>query len=259
VSATDRFPVRVGIYSANISLLDFPGAEASFLARLNAEERTRLNPMKSVSRRREFLVSRALVRAALAAWSGTEPSEWLLLSDARGRPFAQSSAHEVAVPSLSWSHTGNYVVCALCEGGEVGVDVEQVRSRDVDGMASEVLADEERCYLDRQPETLRLETFYRFWTLKEACSKALGTGMGTPLRSLVFSWEKNPERIHLMTNTHVAGPSKFLCFIPASQTVAALAVLCASAASRFSMRFFAMSATGEFDRQEVEIIAGTVA
>lgn len=256
-SADERTPVQVDVYIANVSLLAPPGAEAAFTSRLTAEECARIERMKSPERRRQYTVSRVLVRAALAEWSGTPAGAWQIVAEENRRPFAHPPMPGATVPSLNWSHSGAHVVCALCAAGEVGVDIECIEARDIDTLAGEVMAREEREFLVRQPEPSRLETFYRFWTLKEAYVKAIGTGLATPLRQLQFDLSSHAGGIRFLSGLGTAAerPTVFASFSPAVHTVAALAVLLPSP-RRLALRFRLMQAVDRF--ADVESVGSTV-
>ncbi len=78
------------------------------------------------------------------------------------------------------SHSGEWTVLALSDS-EVGVDIQQVKPVDM-RLAKRFFGEEEVKKLqDAGDNAERL--FYRFWTVKEAYLKALGTGLNRPLNS----------------------------------------------------------------------------
>ena len=70
------------------------------------------------------------------------------------------------------------MLCAVCTGHEVGVDVEQLdwvqTGADIAGL---FFTDEERRFLQSVPETRRPAAFLRCWTRHEARAKAVGRGL----------------------------------------------------------------------------------
>lgn len=74
---------------------------------------------------------------------------------------------------LSLSHSRGHAAL-LCAGRNLrsGIDLEAVRPRDFNTLAQWVCSREEQEYLHTCSETALSETFYRFWTLKEALVKA---------------------------------------------------------------------------------------
>ncbi|HZW75073.1 MAG TPA: 4'-phosphopantetheinyl transferase superfamily protein, partial [Caldimonas sp.] len=73
----------------------------------------------------------------------------------------------------------------LTTSGRIGVDVERLE-RDVsaDGLAKKFLTIGERSTLSGLDEGARRRRFLRYWTCKEAMSKATGDGLSAPFRRL---------------------------------------------------------------------------
>lgn len=89
---------------------------------------------------------------------------------------------------LSISHCNGAVAVLLAEH-EVGIDVERVRSYDRKA-ARRILTEEESEHLSmttENPDAL----FFRYWTLKESYTKALGTGLTYPLKNISFILEND--------------------------------------------------------------------
>ncbi|MEP6501830.1 MAG: 4'-phosphopantetheinyl transferase superfamily protein [Betaproteobacteria bacterium] len=79
---------------------------------------------------------------------------------------------------FSLSHSEDLALVALAEGVEIGVDLERVRHLpDLDALARQCLTAAERLHLAAAPAADRPLLFLQFWTRKEACLKALGTGL----------------------------------------------------------------------------------
>jgi 4'-phosphopantetheinyl transferase len=79
---------------------------------------------------------------------------------------------------FSLSHCRRFVACAVCEGFDVGVDVEDIsrpESRWVNALA--FLPDKERAFVEEARGNDRRDRFFRLWTLREAFAKASGMGM----------------------------------------------------------------------------------
>ena len=78
------------------------------------------------------------------------------------------------------SHSGAWTVAAVSDS-EVGVDVQQVKPVDM-RLAKRFFTAEEWRRIEEAGDGAT-ELFYRFWTVKEAYLKALGTGLSRPLNS----------------------------------------------------------------------------
>jgi 4'-phosphopantetheinyl transferase len=99
----------------------------------------------------------------------------------RGRPRL---ATETDV-DFNVSHTQGVGLVGIARGVRIGVDVEQT-DRDVraDGLARKFLTRSEQATLEPLAEPARKERFLRYWTCKEAMSKATGDGLSAPFRNL---------------------------------------------------------------------------
>lgn len=78
------------------------------------------------------------------------------------------------------SHSGEWTVIAISDN-EVGVDIQQVKPVTL-RLARRFFAEDERRQIEEAGDGAT-ELFYRFWTVKEAYLKALGTGLNRPLNS----------------------------------------------------------------------------
>ncbi|MFF4216858.1 MULTISPECIES: 4'-phosphopantetheinyl transferase family protein [Streptomyces] len=140
----------------------------------------RLAGLRDERLRRRFRASRLLLRTTLGALCGRDPDRVRLARTALGRPYAPD------LPELdfSLSHTGSLLAVAVLRGGRVGIDAERP-GRPMSVLEHRMCTPHERAALDarglrgaaRDAELLRL------WTLKEAYTKALGTGLRHPPRT----------------------------------------------------------------------------
>jgi 4'-phosphopantetheinyl transferase len=217
---------RVAVYVAHARLLDTSGNNTAFLSYLSPPDRLYIKSIKSCKCYREFVLSRVLAGTALRAWSKAAGSEWRIINEPNGRPRVLALDPGITAPSISLSHSADLVVCALAESGDIGIDVEQVRPRDVANMVLEVCSERERNWLERQPAAERLRAFYQLWTLKEAHVKALGIGLATPLRNISFDIFANDVQLSPEPGIDTEMPATwYLSFIPQTGVVGSLALL----------------------------------
>jgi 4'-phosphopantetheinyl transferase len=242
---------RCALYRARIDMIDDPAVAALFAAFLQPDEHNEMSAMRSLKRRREFLVSRVLARTALAAWSAVPPQDWRIHKESSGRPWAQARGTGAPAPALSLTHSRDDVMCALIGEGAVGVDIEGLRARDIDGLTAAVCAAPERAWLQAVDGAERLKRFYQLWTLKEAFSKALGKGLAARLRELVF--EQRGRTFALMGNgTEATGTARFFSFVPAPESIGALAVVSASDAP-LAIEVWALTAPGRLEASTLRV------
>jgi 4'-phosphopantetheinyl transferase len=107
---------------------------------------------------------------------------------------------------VSVSHSGDWVLVALCVDAPVGVDVEEVTARhDSAALANRALALDERAALGALPAADQPAAFARYWCRKEAVLKLTGDGLRHEPAGLrvsepwappaVRSWTAHPDRV----------------------------------------------------------------
>lgn len=162
-----------------------PSDTAWLLADVSELERQRHHDLQTRSheRARQYLASRWLLRAHLAA-ELTEPPATLPLRDVEdGPPVLAGSDYR-----LGLSHTNGMCLCiAAADGHRVGCDIEhpqpRARMRDI---AAKFYHPDETAHLNATPDDQALHDFFRLWTLKEATQKALHKGIAGGMHSPAF-------------------------------------------------------------------------
>jgi len=168
--------------------LDPGPAVEPYLGLLDDVERDRMGALLRVEDRVRFAAAAALLRTVAGEATGTPPPAVRVdracpdCARPHGRPTLPGTGLHASV-----SHSGARVVVALTAHGPVGVDVEQARAIDHDGMAGHVLGPDERAG--------DLTAFYRYWTRKESAVKATGDGLRVPLDQVRVSPPDQPARL----------------------------------------------------------------
>jgi 4'-phosphopantetheinyl transferase len=173
-----------------------PPARAEALARAHcpAPELAEASAIPHPRRRHEVLVTRVLVRRALAAATGAAPGALVLGRTPHERPVLLGPAHAL---DFSVAHTEGLVVCAVAHGASIGVDVE-ARARPARlELASTFFAPAEQAALAALPAVEQPARFRVLWTLKEAFVKALGLGLFVPLDQFSFTPDGQRWRVTL--------------------------------------------------------------
>ncbi|HEX4766925.1 MAG TPA: 4'-phosphopantetheinyl transferase superfamily protein [Lichenihabitans sp.] len=172
-----------------VRLLDPDGVTAERLAAwtdrlLTAEERRRAEAFGLPRLRHEHLCTRVVQRLSLSRLTGADPADWRFVAPRGQRPEICAPATFRSV-RFSLSHTRGLIACAASTGPDLGVDVEHLDSAgDVEAVAARFFARPEAAtILDTAPESRR-RLFLQHWTLKEACYKALGSGLALPMDAL---------------------------------------------------------------------------
>jgi len=169
---------------------------ASHMALLSPDELLRAQRLATVSLRRQYIITRASVRALLSAcFPNVAAREWAFERNPWGRPLIANVEARGRL-SFNIAHTDGMIVIATSSKGEVGVDVERVaRSTRALALADRYFSATEAAALRALPVPLQQQRFLELWTLKESYIKACGKGLAIPLRSFSFGLDDANVRI----------------------------------------------------------------
>jgi 4'-phosphopantetheinyl transferase len=164
------------------------GAEAlsTLATTLAAAEHARAARFGRDSLRARWIAGRASLRWALGRTLRIAPAAVPIVRGARGRPELVDDDTGL---DFNVSHTGDVALIGIRHGGRrtlrIGVDVERA-DRDVpaDRLARRVLTPAEQTAQAALGHDERRRQFLRYWTCKEAMSKATGDGLSAPFRRI---------------------------------------------------------------------------
>jgi 4'-phosphopantetheinyl transferase len=140
--------------------------------------------------RRQYLVSRALVRTTLSRYTGIAPKDLLFAANAHGRPEIEVDPPCEPPIRFNLSHTDGLILFAVVLKSDIGVDVEDMDRRAVAAaLADRYFSAREAEALRKLPENSRKARFFDYWTLKESYIKARGMGLSIPLDRFSFHME----------------------------------------------------------------------
>jgi len=160
-------------------------AEREVLEYLSKTERGRLARIRHEGKRREYLLSRMLMRHALGETFRRAASQWRFVEQNGATPRIEELPAGIGV---SLSHSGGHVCFGMADCA-LGIDIEVDRPRgDLLASAEMFMADSERACL-RGDEAAQLDYFYRCWCAKEACYKSLDASLQatTTFNSIVYA------------------------------------------------------------------------
>jgi 4'-phosphopantetheinyl transferase len=152
------------------------------LAWLSPVERQRAARFRFARDRDRYLAAHVALRWLIARQTGRAPARQRFTTDAFGKPWLD----EPAGCRFNISYADGVALIGLSDRAEIGVDIEA--DRPLDDMIE--LADlhftaEERRHLGAKADpAARRFAFFCGWSRKEACLKALGTGLSLPPASL---------------------------------------------------------------------------
>ncbi|HWL89548.1 MAG TPA: 4'-phosphopantetheinyl transferase superfamily protein [Polyangiaceae bacterium] len=216
---------EVHLWCAAWHALTDPDLLARYEALLTDEERTAHRRFYFEEGRREYLMTRALVRDVLSRYEpNVDPAAWRFVRSAYGRP---SLAPEMGPRDLEFnlSNTKGLVVCAISRD-QVGVDVEpRARGTSVVPIADTVFSQDELAALRALPESEQPRRAIELWTLKESFIKARGLGLSLPLDR--FTMLLDADRISIRIDPSIAIPGErwqFALLQPTEEHLVALAL-----------------------------------
>lgn len=215
-------PARADVW---VWSLDVPDETFEVLsALLNAAERSRAARFFNLEHARRWTVCRGQMRQILGHVAGIAPVDIVFSEEAYGRPYIADAAR--AMPSFNLSHTDGYATLAVSADVRIGVDIETIRPLSADEMAWP-LSQVEHAIVEAAPDTSRFETFFRFWTLKEAFIKAVGKGVSLPLEDFDISGpDDGPARLlRLRGKPNEPARWSFAESTPIAGTLAAVAAI----------------------------------
>ena len=154
---------------------------------LDESELKRIQRYRISRPQREFALCRAALRCMLCEQLGCENDQLSFAAENYGKPYALVNRKPVPI-NFNVSHSDPHGLVTITHGMRVGIDVETTKyERDFDGIASVVFGPNERVDIASVSGIEKAHLFLRFWTLKEAVVKALGTGLATDLTEFEIS------------------------------------------------------------------------
>lgn len=170
------------------SKADASALEQCCVGWLSYTELARREQLGSDQLRHEYLVTRVLCRTSLSAFTGVDPSDWVFVEDANGKPKIATPG-EFRSLRFNLTHTEGLVACAVTRAGEVGVDAEHAgRAVNIDEVINVFFSESERALLATVPtREQRVAAFFEIWVLKEAYLKGSGMGLSRSPESISFA------------------------------------------------------------------------
>jgi 4'-phosphopantetheinyl transferase len=169
--------------------LDRPKGEAAALGELlSADERQRAARFVHETHRHRYTVARATLRLLLGRCAGTNAAAIEFRYAEHGKPLLAGALAESM--HFNVSHSDSFAFYAISPDGPLGCDIERIRP--VPEMADIV----SRWFAPSEHELIlsradRDESFFRYWTLKEAVLKGVGSGLALLSRDFELTSRAN--------------------------------------------------------------------
>ena len=198
----------------------------SYRESLSQAELARAEKFRSDSRYREYVVTRGLLRQALAGMTRMDIAGVEFPDGEHGKPCLENILDGKTI-AFNVSHSHRLALVALTLEGRLGVDLEKIRPEvEWRSLAQHYFSDAEVQVLDRYAEDTGLRAFYTCWTRKEAFVKALGAGISYGLKEFDVSIDPHEDCATLTLRNQEEDTTRWLIKnipVPASH-VAALAL-----------------------------------
>lgn len=185
-----RWAIDISVWDP--SLLDFSLAMSS----LPHQEHISITRYVKLEDRKRSLVSRLLQYALIHQVLGIPFDEIIIKRTIEGKPYLVADKLNSEFPNFNFnvSHHGDYVAIASEPICLVGVDIvlvdftpgNETVLQYISNFSSYFSTLEWDKIVNAGSDKLILDEFYRYWSLKEAFVKAIGTGVGYRLDSLEF-------------------------------------------------------------------------
>jgi 4'-phosphopantetheinyl transferase len=146
-----------------------------FVSLLNPLEIARGDKYYQTKDKNRFIISRGSLRHILGLYLHKSPSSIVFNTDINKKPFVESQSDL----QFNLSHSGDWIVIAITNTN-IGADVEFINPhfKYIDVLEDNFNTDEIKQIKENKP----IETFFKFWTRKEAITKTTGKGLDENLK-----------------------------------------------------------------------------
>lgn len=129
------------------------------------------------------LLGRFALRYLLNHHTGWSPEQLNITLTPKGKPLLEGTPFHFSI-----SHSGDWIIIAICENHAIGVDYEHQRAVSNSlKIAKRFFATTEVLELESYTPETQAHCFNQIWSAKEAILKATGEGIATLLNQVVIS------------------------------------------------------------------------
>jgi 4'-phosphopantetheinyl transferase len=179
-------------------LADLDAKPAEPIRLLGPAEREKASRFVFDRDRRRYLAAHGALRQVLA----TE-FHWTSAEDFRIGAYGKPALPATEGGTFNLSHSGAVALIGVSSEYEIGVDIEIRRPiTELDDLARRNFTSIEMSELSTcADEAQALTAFLRGWTRKEACLKALGSGLSIAPESFTVGLDESPRRVVIPTDS----------------------------------------------------------
>lgn len=168
--------------------LDLPSKSVRELkGSLSINERLKAERFSFERDKSQFVAARGILRLILSSYLSVEPGAIQFSFEKNGKPRLQNVFGKTDI-QFNLSHSQGLALYVFTLGHEVGVDIEYIREiSEMEQIVEQFFSVRERVFFSTLPASQKQETFFNWWTRKEAFMKATGDGLSYPLDMLDVS------------------------------------------------------------------------
>lgn len=150
---------------------------------------------------RRYRTSHAALRQILGGVLDMAPAALAFVEGSHGKPrLLDDSAPPL---HFNMSHSGEWALIGVSMERPIGVDLEVITPMDdAELLAQKNFSAAEQAAFLRTPADQRLEAFFRCWTRKEACLKALGSGLSIEPHEFEAGLDGQPRDTAILVDGH---------------------------------------------------------
>ncbi|MEQ1804968.1 MAG: 4'-phosphopantetheinyl transferase superfamily protein [Burkholderiaceae bacterium] len=173
----------------------------AMLSWLSAAERAKASRFVFGRDRRRYEAAHTMLRQLLAPRTGVAPQDLQFFEGPFGKPAPCPPCECV----FNLSHSEDDAAVLIAAQGEIGVDIEALRSMpDAQDLAQRNFSAEECSALGDIDPALSDQAFLTGWTRKEACLKAIGSGLSIAPRTFTAGIAHDALRTRIATPQGIA-------------------------------------------------------
>lgn len=206
----------IWVYYANLDDLDFEKMQIATC--LSAQVKQFATTLISTKQKR-YLACRYLLALIMQRYFDADILPLMAIGENK-KPFFVADN----LPHFNISHSGDYVAVAVATKGNVGLDIEQQRSRNnLHNIAAQFFSPTENDWLIAHPKPV--DAFWHLWTLREATLKLYAKGVWqmkqiaifpethtiqAPFVEQIFPFYQQVDQIHLSVCSDHAKSAVFI-------------------------------------------------
>ena len=196
-------PAVEGFGQLHLWLIDLDaGSEAEDWLLLDEAEQSRARRFVFAHDRRRYVAAHAALRRLLSACTAQPPNLLRFRTGEFGKPFL------VGLPAcfFNLSHSQGAGLIGISSTAEIGVDVEILRSiPDADALSRDNFSSAEQAALSSAQGPSRDLRFLSGWTRKEACLKAVGSGLSIHPATFEVGLEPETREVAIQSEAGLLG------------------------------------------------------